>query len=198
MSKPREIKKEILELRSEGFSYRQICEKLNCSKGTVAYHCGKGQKEKYRKNSNETKKRNPLRRKMWAFQGEKYKSVKINPISGGRAKVLKSKRDNFSEIKKSRKESAGYNYMFTLEQLENKIGDNPICYLSGESIDLNNSREYSLDHIVPKSKGGTNDLDNCGLASSKANQAKSDLSVEEYITLCKNVLENNGHKVEKI
>lgn len=40
------MKEEILRLRSEGRSYRQIVDELGCSKGTVAYHCGVGQKEK--------------------------------------------------------------------------------------------------------------------------------------------------------
>lgn len=39
-------KENILRLRAEGKSYREIQEKLNCSKGTIAYHIGSGQKEK--------------------------------------------------------------------------------------------------------------------------------------------------------
>jgi len=36
----------ILDLRSKGWSYNKIVKELGCSKGTVAYHCGPGQKEK--------------------------------------------------------------------------------------------------------------------------------------------------------
>jgi IS30 family transposase len=39
-------KEEILRLRAEGMSYNQIAEQLGCSKGTVSYHIGFGQKEK--------------------------------------------------------------------------------------------------------------------------------------------------------
>lgn len=35
----RGIKEEILQLRKEGFSYREIQKKLNCSKSTINYHC---------------------------------------------------------------------------------------------------------------------------------------------------------------
>jgi transposase len=42
-------KENILKLRAEGKSYRQIQEILNCSKGTIAYHLGSGQKEKTHK-----------------------------------------------------------------------------------------------------------------------------------------------------
>lgn len=37
---------EILRLRGEGKSYRQIVEELGCSKATVAYWCTTGEKEK--------------------------------------------------------------------------------------------------------------------------------------------------------
>lgn len=36
----------ILALRTEGKTYNQIRDELNCSKGTIAYYCGDGQKEK--------------------------------------------------------------------------------------------------------------------------------------------------------
>lgn len=38
-------KEKIFELHQEGKSYREIQKLLNCSKGTIAYHLGKGQKE---------------------------------------------------------------------------------------------------------------------------------------------------------
>jgi len=43
-------KEQIFKLRSEGKSYREIQEILGCSKGTIAYHLGSGQKEKTRDN----------------------------------------------------------------------------------------------------------------------------------------------------
>lgn len=41
-----QYKENILKLRSEGKSYRQIQQILGCSKGTIAYHLGNGQKDK--------------------------------------------------------------------------------------------------------------------------------------------------------
>lgn len=35
------MKEKIIELRKIGFSYNEICEKLNCSKSTVSYYCSK-------------------------------------------------------------------------------------------------------------------------------------------------------------
>lgn len=40
------IKDKIFELRKNGCSYKEIQEKLNCSKGTISYHLGIGQKDK--------------------------------------------------------------------------------------------------------------------------------------------------------
>lgn len=42
------MKENILKLRSDGKTYNEIKEILKCSKGTIAYHCGEGQKEKSR------------------------------------------------------------------------------------------------------------------------------------------------------
>lgn len=39
-------KENILRLRAEGKSYSEIAKELGCSKGTVSYHIGFGQKEK--------------------------------------------------------------------------------------------------------------------------------------------------------
>jgi hypothetical protein len=42
------MKDEILRLRAEGKTYTEIQEALGCSKGTISYHCGYGQREKVR------------------------------------------------------------------------------------------------------------------------------------------------------
>jgi DNA-binding CsgD family transcriptional regulator len=39
MSVKRNIKNEIIQLRNEGKSYREIQKILNCSRGTINYHC---------------------------------------------------------------------------------------------------------------------------------------------------------------
>jgi len=41
MSAPRNIKEQILRLRMEGKSYREIEKELNCSRGNVWFHCNK-------------------------------------------------------------------------------------------------------------------------------------------------------------
>jgi transposase len=51
-------KENILKLRNEGKSYRQIQEILACSKGTIAYHLGSGQKEKTHKRTRDLRSAN--------------------------------------------------------------------------------------------------------------------------------------------
>ena len=85
-----------------------------------------------------------------------------------------------------------------IEELEEKLRSNPFCYLTGEKIDLMDSQAYSLDHIMPKSRGGDNSIDNCGLTTKRANQMKPDMTVDEFLNACKTVLNHHGYKVEKI
>lgn len=82
-------------------------------------------------------------------------------------------------------------------ELLEREGESPKCYLTGVEIDWDDTTSYHLDHIVPRSKGGTNLLDNCGLASAKANQMKGDMTVEEMLDTCKTILEHNGYDVSR-
>ena len=42
----RGLKEKIIALAKKGLNYDQIKRRLNCSKSTISYHLGKGQKEK--------------------------------------------------------------------------------------------------------------------------------------------------------
>ena len=46
LNKNNNMEEQILNLRTQGLTYNEIQKQLNCSKGTIAYYCGKGQKEK--------------------------------------------------------------------------------------------------------------------------------------------------------
>lgn len=185
------LKSQIIELRSNGCSYPQIKEKLGCSKGTIAFHCSTKVREKTMKRHQKRRKANPLRTKMEAFKYTKKRVNKEVKFNGGSAiQRLKIKTWHFVQLKKGYEER-----MFNEQQLLEKIGDAPVCYLTGRPIDLQNSQSYNLDHIVAKSKGGDNSLDNCQIACREANQAKNDLTYDEFIQLCKDVLANHEKKV---
>lgn len=63
------MKDKILELRSKGYTYNQIQKELKCSKGTISYHLGNGQKQKTRERSQ--KRREEVRDVIREFKQDK-------------------------------------------------------------------------------------------------------------------------------
>ena len=166
------MKEQILELRAQGKTYDEIAEIVGCSKGTVWYHCTDNGKEK----AKERKRRNRL---------EKPLSKKITNF---RYKVANFKRTSPETDKE---------VLISYEDVFNKISENPYCYLTGRSLNILDTKSYHFDHIIPASKGGKGTLENLGITCKEANQAKSDLSVEDFLLLCEEVLKHNGYEVNK-
>lgn len=75
------------------------------------------------------------------------------------------------------------------ELWENQKG---LCALSG--LPLIPGTNASIDHIVPKSKGGTNDISNLRWVLTSVNSGRHDLSDEEFINICKAIVSNNENK----
>lgn len=174
-------KEDILRLRAEGKSMRAISKELGCSKSVISYHCGNGnEKKRVLRNS---KKTPPICKKVTSFKS-RCSRKNFQPLSR-KLKTFKRKghgRNRTSLIVHNI--SKNYNCKEVLE----KIGSNPVCYLTGKKINLNKPETYHLDHITPTSKGGTNDLNNLNICIKEANYAKADLSVDELYTLCENIL----------
>ena len=179
-------KKDILKLRSKGKSYRQIQEALGCSKSTIAYHCDGG-KEKARVKRN-NKKRKPICRKVSSFRS---RCSRKNYVSfRGKVKTFKRRSPNPSYTLVN---SISINY--SCQDVIDKLGENPTCYLTGKKINLNNPETYNLDHVIPTSKGGTNDLKNLNICTQEANQAKGNLSLDELFKLCEDILSFRDEKL---
>lgn len=64
-----------------------------------------------------------------------------------------------------------------------------MCALTSEKLTAEN---ISVDHIIPKKNGGTNDVSNLRLVTIYANRAKSDLTDKEFLILCENVTKTIG------
>jgi len=178
------MKEKILELRNEGKSYREIQKILGCSKSTISYHCGNGQKEKTK---NRTKKRreNKIVEKLERFKYRKlrYKKESVRKFN---------KRDNGIKGRVNK----DYDLNFTWLDIIEKFNENTICYLTGININLFEG-DYQLDHIVPVSRGGNNSIDNLGITHPIVNQMKGDLTPEELIEWCIKILEFSNYKVMK-
>lgn len=155
------MKEQILALRAQGKKYREIIAELGCAKATIAYHCGKGCREK---NVERTRKMRSI-------------TTLRNRIS---KKVSSFKRTDILEVRGD----------VTTSTVIEKFGSHTLCYLTGTPIDLLND-DYHFDHIIPVSKEGTNNLDNLAITTKQANIAKSNLSVEEFISLCESVVKHN-------
>lgn len=85
----------------------------------------------------------------------------------------------------------------SLQELQEKIGINPKCYLTGDPIDIRNTRTYEFDHITPTCLGGDNTVSNLGIATNVANRAKAALPLSDFLNLCRKTLENHGYEVTK-
>jgi len=158
------LREKIKELRLNGKTYDEIATELRCSKGTISYHCNENVKYKTSARRQRWRHKNTLAVKLGNFIHPNGKKRKLYRANGTKDPNL------------------------NLTELTKKIGDNPRCYLTGDVINLNNPQEYSLDHIVPLTKGGQNTLENCGLISKNANVFKSDLLLEDVYRLCEKIL----------
>jgi hypothetical protein len=175
-------KEKILKLRAEGKSFREIAKELGCSKGLISYHCGNGNENKRARS--QYKKRNPLCKKVSNFKcrcsRSNYKAIS-SKLKTFKRKPLRSGNPSDTVVNNI---SKNYNCKDVIE----KLGEQPICYLTGEKIDLAKPESYHLDHITPSSKGGTNDLDNLQICLKEANYAKGELLLEDFYVLCEKVL----------
>ena len=186
-NKPFKARKEdILRLRKKGLSYRTIAKRLGCSKATISYHCGKNNTEKRRVKKQKKQGGFSLAKKINNFKSK---------CSKAQWRAFRSKIKGFKKRKPSEKRRATTTWRvhnistpYTSKDVVNKIGSDPICYLTGRKIALNNTTSYTLDHRVPTTLGGTNDLENLEICCTEANHAKAGLSLEDFYSLCEEIL----------
>lgn len=184
------LKESILKLRNEGHTYSSICTELNCCMATVSYYCNPKQKEqKLIANRLYRKKQHPYHRKLSNFLGKSSpKSNRV--ISSNNKTLLYSKILSFQRIYKG-KIMVNNSGNISLKDIIEKFGEHPKCYLTGVEIDIYKPKTYQFDHIIPRTRGGQNTLDNMGICTKEANLAKRDMTPDEFINLCKMVVENH-------
>ena len=174
-------KEDILRLKGEGYSLCSIAKILGCAKSTVSYHCSPLGREKKRVKK---QTRKPLCRKVNMFKSR----CTVRGWAKLRGKVKGFKKRMKGEKNRSHWRVNNLSENFNCEDVVEKIGLTPRCYLTGRKIDLNKPKEYNLDHIVPITLGGTNDLSNLGICCAEANHAKAGLALEDFYKLCEEIL----------
>ncbi len=177
------MKEQILKLKEEGKSYNEIKAILKCSKGTISYHCGEGQKEKSRNRGRRNKSKNSLISRVSNFMCKTKK-----------AKSYYGKKINSATRDFQRRESYGghglsnsKDHSFSVNDVIEKFGEDTICYLSGEKINLIKDNHYCCDHKIPATRGGSNNIDNLGILHKVVNKMKSDLTIDEFIFWCRKI-----------
>lgn len=186
-----ELAVKILSLKASGDSYRKIALKLNCSPSTIAYYLCKGKKERCVINNKNRRHKHPYITKLESFKQNNKKNKYINKHISTNRSLLYKKLQNFCRNNPMDKNN------ITIDNIIQRFGENPKCYLTGELIDIYQPRTYHFDHIIPRSRGGQNTLDNLGICTKRANKSKDDMTPDEFINLCKIILEYNGYKIEK-
>jgi 5-methylcytosine-specific restriction endonuclease McrA len=193
------LEQKILQLRSEGKTYSEISRILDCSKGTISYFCGKDQKEKTRNRNLSLKNKNNISyvisKRIDNFYRESIKQKNI--IQETNSKLIKRINDKVVCFHRERKTMKYKKTSFTAKDILDSYEKDPTCKLTGRKIDINNTRSWNLDHIIPVSKGGDDSFENCQITCKQANAAKNDLSLDEFLLLCSEVLVHHGYTISK-
>lgn len=92
------------------------------------------------------------------------------------------------KIKRFRRGCGGMK--FSTQDVLDKFGETPKCYLTGIQLDLKDPSCFELDHIIPKCKDGPNTLDNLGICCPDANRAKNGMELDDFIKMCKAIADN--------
>lgn len=137
------------------------------------------------------------------YQKEKQR-VKNNENlkAANRARALKNYRTDTEKRKKISKQSRQKRKFKRLVEMSNRFFSRDqwltafdlfciakkqrlLCALTGEKL---TNETISVDHIIPKSKGGSNKPSNIRLVHKDVNLARRALTDEEFLTLCKKVV----------
>lgn len=199
-----ELGKKAINLRKQGLSFQEIANLLNCSKSTVSYHCKKQTREKTKKRSEkQTHKRNSevawmtlFSRRYNGFCGRKPRKYKKSNLKWKENGQWWYKFKNVIKKFQLRTDNIIMKYYKSEDALKHLNGPYTKCYLTGIDIDMTKD-DYQLDHILPTSRGGTNELSNLGIICPEVNQMKGPLTTEELFYWCQKILEHNGYTVIK-
>lgn len=186
---------QILLLHSQGKSRMEIQSILGCSKSTISYNLSQGQKSKNLKRTQNRRASHPFAYKLERFKYRVTEKPLSRPQRNKAETLIFYKIRRFHKIQGKGNRNMHTDLTFTVQDVINKFGEKPVCYLTGAQLDIYKPREYAFDHIIPASRGGSNTIDNLGLCTRAVNAAKSDMTPDEFHELCRQVI---AHKERSI
>ena len=184
---------QILKLKEEGFNQYQIAKKLKCSPSTVCWHLNP---EKQLKKSQERKKkiaphmvkwqRNISRFSTAKTKNKQKREIKDLTFSEASAKFRGRLKDYAKKHKSDTERTKMVNIAKVVEKY-NITEENTkiICRYTGDVLDWKKPEECEIDHEHHRSKGGENTIENLQILSKLANQAKGDMTHDEFIDFIK-------------
>lgn len=178
-----DIHDKIINLRKQGLSYSKIAEALNCAKSTVSYHCNQSTKDKVNEKVQRQKEEEPWKYKLLkALDNFKCREKGIGKVCCCKD-WNKKLRTAVSLFRKSLETMPSKNYTYK-DVIEHFGGTTVKCELTGRTIDLLVD-DYNIDHIIPVSRGGNNELDNMAFTIPQANTAKTILQMKNLLLCAK-------------
>ena len=187
------LKEKILKLKEEGLSQSEIALKLGCAKSTVCWHFDPN---KQLKKAQDRKKKIPEHMVKWQrnisrFSTSKPKNkqkVEIKDLTFAEARdKFRNRLKDYAKIYKSDKERTKVVNIKKVVDKYNITEENTkiVCRYTGDVLDWKRPTECEIDHEHPRSKGGDNTIDNLQILSKPANQAKGDMTHDEFIAFIK-------------
>ena len=175
------LKKRIKELYAAGYSSKQMMEELGCVKSTISYSLNE---------RNETKKVCTLIRKIHTFKKREKETSELEKFKHDEdlrifvCKIATFKRSAIMV-------EPGQGTKPTKKNVLEKFSGKSFCSLCGTACDFKNSKSYSFDHYIPRSRGGDNSLENMQLLCMECNMMKHAMLQEEFLEKCKMIVEYN-------
>jgi 5-methylcytosine-specific restriction endonuclease McrA len=179
-----EEKADVFAMRANGASYKEISQKFSMSLGSISYYFGKNQKEKtsFRNKKMRQSPGGKLRRKVEQFK-VRYSPPREQPRS-------KRRRCFYTKFRKFKGEDNMITFKEVLEKIwpgednEKRTNYWTKCSLTGADINMDAYSDEpdvgTLDHELPRSRGGENIIDNCQPLRTRTNQMKGDMTNEEF------------------
>jgi len=89
-----------------------------------------------------------------------------------------------------------YDRSITIEQLKNLWQQQAgLCAITGRALTV---LEAELDHVIPRSRGGSDGIENLRWVCGEANDAKRALLDEELLVLCRDITRTLGRRIMEL